>query len=192
MEFKDVLELSGVILGTLGGGAVIVFGFSSWLGKVWAYRLMEKEKADHARELESFRSKLMLDTESHKVKLKKSEFIFQKEYEAASEFVSLKRSFLPTYSHPNMEWYDVCDKIAQDFHKIESAVGSFISNHGAVLNKEVKDLLSYSIGIAGENKFDITRQEVPRTANDAADKLFENLERAEKCMIEQVHSQSST
>ena len=34
MELREVLELSGVILGSLGSGAAIIFGFSSWLGKV--------------------------------------------------------------------------------------------------------------------------------------------------------------
>ena len=29
---------------SLGGGAVIIFAFSSWLGKVWAVRILEKEK----------------------------------------------------------------------------------------------------------------------------------------------------
>jgi hypothetical protein len=97
MELSEMFKLVGAILVSLGGGAAIIFGFSNWLGKVWANRLMEKEKATHARELESLRNQLTQDTESYKVKLKKSEFIFQKEYEAVSEFVLLKRSFLPTF-----------------------------------------------------------------------------------------------
>ena len=192
MELKEVLELSGVILGSLGGAAAIIFGFSSWLGKVWANRLMTKEKAEYAQELESLRNRLTQDTESYKIKLKKSEFLFQKEYEAVSEFVALKRSFMPTYSHPNMDWYEACDEIAHDFHKIEIALGSYLSKHGAVLKPEVKELLSYSIGVAGENKFEITSPEVPRNANKAADELYEKLGKAEESLLEQVHSQSST
>ena len=192
MELKEVLELSGVILGSLGGAAVIIFGFSIWLGKVWANRLMTKEKAEYAQELESLRNRLTQDTESYKIKLKKSEFLFQKEYEAASEFVALKRSFLPTYSHPDMDWYEACDEIAHDFHKIETAIGAYLSKHGAVLKPEVKELLSHSIGVAGENKFEITSPEVPINANKAADELYGKLEKAEESLLEQVHSQSST
>jgi len=160
MELKEILELSGVILGSLGGGAAIIFGFSSWLGKVWANRLMTKEKAEYAQELESLRNRLTQETESYKIKLKKSEFIFEKEYEATLEFVALKRNFLPTYSHPDMDWYEACDDIAHDFHKIETALGTFLSKHGAVLSSEVKDLLSHSIGVAGENKFIRVRGQV--------------------------------
>lgn len=192
MQLQEALELSGVILGSLGGGAAIIFGFSSWLGKVWANRLMEKEKAAHAQELESLRSRLTQDTESYKIKLKKSEFLFQKEFEAASEFVALKRSFLPTYSHPDMDWYEACDEIAHDFHKIETALGAYLSKHGAVLKSEVKELLSHSIVIAGEHKFEITNPDVPRHANKAANDLYNKLEEAEKSLMLQVHSQSST
>jgi len=192
MEFKEILELSGVILGSLGGGAAIIFGFSSWLGKVWANRLMAKEKTEHAQELESLRSRLTQDTERYKIKLKKSEFLFQKEFEAASEFVALKRSFLPNYSHPNMDWYEACDAIAHDLHKIEIALGNYLSKHGAVLKSDVKELLSQSIGIAGENGFEITTQDVPKEANTAVDEIFKKLEKIEENILQLVHSQSST
>lgn len=191
MELNEMFELVGAILAALGGGAAIIFGFSSWLGKVWANRLMEKEKATHARELESLRNQLTQDTESYKVKLKKSEFIFQKEYEAVSEFVLLKRSFLPTFSRPNMDWSEACDDIAQNFSHIERLLGSFIAKHGAVLSKEVSDLLSYSSGIAGENKFNVGMDEVPASANKAADAMMDKLNDAEAQLLERVHSQST-
>ncbi len=179
MKIQEVLELSGVIIGSLGGGAAIIFGFSSWLGKVWANRFMTREKAEYAQELESLRSRLTQDTESYKIKLKKSEFLFQKEYEAASEFVALKRSFLPTYSHAQMDWCEAYDEIAHDFPKIETGLGNYLSKHGAVLKAEVKDLLIHAIGLAGENKFEITGPEVSSSANNAASELYEGLEKVE-------------
>jgi len=191
MELTAVLEVTGAILTALGGGAAIILGFSSWLGKLWANRLMEKEKAEHTRELESLRNRLTQDTESYKVKLKKSEFIFQKEYEAVSEFVSLKRSFLPTFSRPNMDWHEACDDIAQDFSKIEKSINLFVAKHGAVLSKEVSDLLSYSAGIAGENKFNVGHVEIPATANEAANDLMKKLDEAEEKLLIRVHSQST-
>jgi len=214
MELKDTLELSGVILGSLGGGAAIIFGFSSWLGKVWGNRLMAKEKAEHSQELESLRSRLTQeleslrsrltqeleslrsrltqDNESYKIKLKKSEFLFQKEFEAASEFITLKRSFLPIYSHPDMDWDEACDQIAHNLHEIEVALGDYLSKHEAVLKLDVKNTLNNSIRIAGENGFEITTQEVPRHINEAAKELFANLNKAEELLLHQVHSQSST
>jgi len=195
MSAHELFELSGAVLASLGGGAAIIFGFSSWLGKVWANRLMTKEKAEYAQELESLRNRLTQDTESYKIKLKKSEFVFQKEYEATSEFIALKWSFLPTYSHPDMDWYEACDEIAHNFEKIEKSLTAFISKHGAILKQDVRDHIGNAICLAGEHKFQITNLEVPRSANSAADKIFNEggeLEESEKLLLNQVHSQSST
>ena len=192
MKLKEVLELAGATLASLGGGAAIIFGFSNWLGKVWANRIMTKEKAEYAKELESLRNRLTHDIESYKIKLKKSEFIFQKEFEAASEFVAMLRSFLPSYRHPDMCWNEACDEIAQDFEKIETALGAYLSKHGAVLQDEIKEIIGCCIGIAGENQFKVTSLGVTGEANKAADKLYKKLQVAEKYLLKQVHSQSST
>ena len=51
-------ELAFAIITGLGGGSVIVLALSSWLGKVWANRILEKEKSEHAKEIEHYKSEL--------------------------------------------------------------------------------------------------------------------------------------
>ena len=177
----EIFKISAAILGSLGGGVLIVGAFTKWLGDLWAKRLIQNEK-----------KKLDEEMESYKIKLKKSEFLFQKEFEAASELVALIRSFLPTYNHPQMDWYEACDEIAHDFKKVELKLDEYLSKHGAVLNENVVDLISSCIAIAGENKFEITSPEVPKVANDAANDLYEKLKEAEQIVLKQVHLQSST
>ena len=46
------------VIAPLGGGAVIVFALSRWLGQVWASRIVEAEKAEHSRALESAKADL--------------------------------------------------------------------------------------------------------------------------------------
>ena len=46
------------ILGSVGGGGAIVAGLSSWLGKVWADRLMVKETAKFREDLERLTKQL--------------------------------------------------------------------------------------------------------------------------------------
>lgn len=46
------------IIASLGGGGLIVAGLSSWLGKLWADRLMERERADHEAQLTRLRADL--------------------------------------------------------------------------------------------------------------------------------------
>ena len=177
----EIFKISASILGSLGGGALIVGAFAKWLSDFWANRLIQNAK-----------TRLDAEMESYKIKLKKSEFIFQKEFEAASELVALIRGFLPTYKHPQMDWHEACDEIAHDFNKIELRLDDYLSKHGAVLKENVVDLISVCIAIAAENKFAITSLEVPEVANDAANNLYNKLQEAERIALQQVHSQSST
>ena len=177
----DVFKISAAILTSLGGGVLIVGSFTYWLGNLWASRLIQNEK-----------KKLEQDLESYKVKLKKSEFLFQKEFEAASEFVEIKQGLLPTYLHPEMEWYDACDYVAQSIDEIEFKLRNYLSRHGAILKNETRHIVSVCIGIAGKNKFEIESPETNSTTNAAANDLYEKLEEIEKLLINEVHSQSST
>lgn len=53
----------GVIV-SLGGGGAIVFGLSSFLGRVWADRLMARETNRHAAELERLRVSLKSESDA--------------------------------------------------------------------------------------------------------------------------------
>ena len=53
------------VLVALGGGGAIVAGLSGWLGKVWANRLMAKDRANHEESLERLRD----DLEATRVKM---------------------------------------------------------------------------------------------------------------------------
>lgn len=55
-RLKDLLNISITILGSIGIGSAIVLGFSSWLGKVWASRIMQEEAQKHRIELEKLKS----------------------------------------------------------------------------------------------------------------------------------------
>lgn len=55
---KEIFEISAVILSSLGIGTAVLFGFSNYLGKLWAIRFMEEERAIHTKELEAIRAKL--------------------------------------------------------------------------------------------------------------------------------------
>ena len=192
LQISEILNISGALLGSLGGAAVIIFGFSSWLGKVWANRFMEREKAEYARELESLRNSLTQGIESHKFKLKISEFIFERQFQAASEFVSLRHNIISVpFIHPEMDWEEACALIAYDFEQIEKQLDSYISKHGAVLEKEVINLIYNASNEAGTGKFEVSkdRDYYSDKASAAASKLCDRLAEAEEKMLKQVYSQ---
>jgi hypothetical protein len=189
MTFVDIFEIGGAVMLSLGGASALIFAFSSWLGKVWAERILSREKAKYAEQMEEFKKKLTFETESHKVRLKKSELLFAKEFDAASSLVSLIKDITPTYSHPQMDWHQACDEIAHSFGKIEGLLRNYIRTNGAVLTAEIKKLIAECEGIAGENNFDVVDGDVPESANTAADALYKKLELAEAMILAQVRNQ---
>ena len=66
---NEYLKVVATVIGSLGGGSVIIFGLANYLGKVWAVRLMNKEMAQHSLALEKLRNKLQLDSQQYLAKL---------------------------------------------------------------------------------------------------------------------------
>lgn len=52
MTWTDVFRLSTTIILSIGSGGAIVMAMGGWLGKVWASRILERERAGYAQELE--------------------------------------------------------------------------------------------------------------------------------------------
>lgn len=65
----------------LGGGAAIIFALSSWLGKVWANRLMEAHKARHARDLKALEADLVRAAEDRTRKLESLKRHYERQVE---------------------------------------------------------------------------------------------------------------
>jgi hypothetical protein len=57
---KEIFKIVSAVLISIGGGGAIVFALSSWLGKVWANRILEKEKKEHQLEIENYKSQLSI------------------------------------------------------------------------------------------------------------------------------------
>ena len=70
MTFQDAISIGGSIIASLGGGAVIVFALSNWLGKVWAERLMQRERHEYATQLERQQNSLRLASEEQLASLR--------------------------------------------------------------------------------------------------------------------------
>lgn len=80
MSLSDILAIAATGLLSIGTGSAIVFGFSTWLGKVWANRLMETEKANHARDLEKLRSELQHNSEQNLALIKSDLEIYKEKH----------------------------------------------------------------------------------------------------------------
>ena len=58
MTVEDVVKIAISVVASLGGGSVIIWAFSSWLGKIWANRILEKDRLRYQKELEAIKAEL--------------------------------------------------------------------------------------------------------------------------------------
>ncbi len=63
-----VLQIVGAVLFSIASGGAVVFALSSWLGKVWANRILEAEKNKYARDLETLKAEFQLQIKRAEIK----------------------------------------------------------------------------------------------------------------------------
>ena len=138
----EVWNITGAIIAAFGGAGVIVIALSSWLGKVWASRLMEKEKAEHSKELEKLKSDFTQDTEKYKLQLKKSELFFEKQYHAATEFGKFYFTFMPKRENEFEEWEDAARQITSGFREYRRVLTEFEMSYNILFDEKFIPLVN--------------------------------------------------
>lgn len=181
MNWQNLTTIAATVVLSLGGGGAIVLGLANWIGNILANKYVEKLKHDIRQELES-----------HKTRLRKSEFLFQKELEAASAFISLRLRLLPRYRFPEMDWHDACEDFAYMFEQVENTLESYIATHGAVLQKETLERFANAKLKTSLGKFEVTNDNVSKDGIRYAEELMNTLEEIEKELYQAVWSQSDT
>jgi hypothetical protein len=200
---EEIFGAAAAVLTSIGTATVILMGFAAWLGKLWTKRIIQNEKGEFDKylhrerakfdaHLQSEQAKLDSFLESHKARLSKSQFTFQKEFEAASELSVSFHSFLPEHDGPEMEFYDACDEMARNFGYCERVLRAYQGKHGAVLAQEHTDILMRCIYLAGSNKYKVIDEKVHREANDAAEEIYDKLETLKNMLVARVYGQVVT
>jgi hypothetical protein len=67
MNSSEIWSIASAVLLSLGGGAGIVLACSSWLGKVWADRMLEQEKSKLQHQLATYQLQLNQALHKHNV-----------------------------------------------------------------------------------------------------------------------------
>jgi hypothetical protein len=68
---SEVLSAVGAVVVSLGGAGAVVLLLSGWLGKVWASRIMEREKSELSKSIEEKKAELVRSIEREKAELAK-------------------------------------------------------------------------------------------------------------------------
>src|SRR5262245_26311166 len=81
MTLRAVIEVAAAILVSLGGAGAIVIAAASWLGKVWANRILESDRRRYGEELERVRSELETSRRLLQAELDKAVHVHRVQFE---------------------------------------------------------------------------------------------------------------
>ena len=125
-----VLEIMGAALFSIGGGALVVFALSKWLGGVWANRILENERASLAREHE-----LLVRRRNVYTKLALTMRVFIRSDAGASE--DQKSDFLAAYDEAAL-W--AAENVANEMNRLIDLQVKHVAQPGSVSPQELKEL----------------------------------------------------
>lgn len=81
MTWKQIFELIGAVFASIGGAGAIIFALSSFFGKMWANKLLEKQKAEYQKDIEDYKSALSRELENVKASNEKLTYITKVQYD---------------------------------------------------------------------------------------------------------------
>ncbi|MBI5056439.1 MAG: hypothetical protein HZB61_07480 [Nitrospirae bacterium] len=106
---KEIFEIAAAIIASSGVAGAVLFGLSSWLGKVWANRIMADEKAKHDRELATLRADLQHQNDRNISALK-------------TEFDIYRETFLRGHSDKVVIYRQIADMVVDFLMDINIAI----------------------------------------------------------------------
>jgi hypothetical protein len=105
---KQILQTAGAIIASVGCAGFIIWSISSYLGKLWADRLLQKKAQEFDKELETYKTELSLVTEKYKIEAEKLTYIskvqfeteyniYQKVFETLFDFIDSTSRLFPRF-----------------------------------------------------------------------------------------------
>ena len=179
MEWNDIFKISTAIIVSLGGGGAIVLWLAKWVGNIFANKYVEK-----------FKYEIQKDLEDHKTLLRKEEFLFQKEFEATSVFISLCILLLPRRTDPTMDWDEACERFVYKYEETKKSLESYIAIHGAALQVDMLKNLTETIREISVGNAYVTCDRVSKIERKHAGKVMITLEEIQNELCRSIRSNS--
>ena len=144
---SEVIALASAMLASIGAAGAIILGLSNWLGKVWATRIADRERARFQQELEQQRHELS-ELAAHRqdalirrrdvyAELSASMRVLLGGSQRATE--NQKRDFLEAYDRSCL-W--ASEEVADGIGKLLDAIKANTATPGAVSQATLQGLYS--------------------------------------------------
>jgi hypothetical protein len=141
---NDVWNTALAVILALGGGSLLVVALSSWLGKVWATRIAETERARFAKDIESYRTDLQQLSDERRDALGRKRDVYGKVAASMRVFLVGARPATDTEKRDFLLAFDQAALWASE--EVVKALGFFLEQSikntnqpGTVTNQEFKD-----------------------------------------------------
>jgi hypothetical protein len=143
-DAATIWSTAGAVIFSLGGGGILVFALSSWLGKVWANRIADAERARFSKELESYKTDLQHLSEERRDALTRKRDVYGRVAASMRVFLGArepatdddKREFLVAFDQATLWASEEVAKTLGHF-LVQSTRNADIP--GSVSNDEFKD-----------------------------------------------------
>lgn len=130
MNTSELLRLVGSILFSVASGGAIVFALSSWLGKVWASRILQRESTELSRlvqgELEHLRVGSERNLFMHKVQFEAEFDAYQKLWRAFGHAINCALLLRPAFDQRPADKTDK-EILAERYSDFATAYNAFLS-----------------------------------------------------------------
>ena len=144
MTTSAIWELAGAIILSVGGAGLLVTGLSSWLGKVWATRIADAERARFAKDLEGYKSELQHLLEDRRDALTRKRDVYARLVTSMRVFLGgprvvsddEKQAFLAAFDHASL-W--ASEGVVSSLGRFLDATVRHAANPKNVSNDEFKD-----------------------------------------------------
>jgi hypothetical protein len=163
VEWKTLIALLGGLTLYAGVVAAVISALWNVASRYLLSRWIEKEKAELSREIET-----------HKSRLRRMELLFDKELEAAGDFIRLHRQIRLKYRFEDMILDEAYDEVSGEFGSITKKLTDFLATHGAIVSEAVFKEIEGCIDEIDGKKFD--PKEIQRHTAEQLLKWFPRIE----------------
>lgn len=87
MLWEDILKIVAALIASVGGAGAIIWALSSFFGKMWANKILEKQKAEYQKDIEEYKNALSCELETVKATNEKLTYISKIQYDIEIEAI---------------------------------------------------------------------------------------------------------
>ena len=121
---ENIYQIAFILLSSVGGAALIIAVLSSWLGKVWANRILESDKAKYAKELDKIRHQFEIERNQLSIIHDNQKHSFQRLIK------SLQKSIKSLEQEYDEDWHPINGKHYDELNQVAIEESLFLGSEG--------------------------------------------------------------